>query len=36
MRDLEETAVSIAAEIVALRHGGTGTRLSHSDGPIHH
>ncbi|GAA2603587.1 XdhC family protein [Paractinoplanes durhamensis] len=34
-RTPEETAVSIAAEIVALRHGGSGTRLSATDGPIH-
>jgi xanthine dehydrogenase accessory factor len=34
-RTPEETAVSIAAEIVALRRGGTGTRLSTLDGPIH-
>jgi xanthine dehydrogenase accessory factor len=31
----EETAVSIAAEIVALRRGGTGGRLSTGDGPVH-
>jgi xanthine dehydrogenase accessory factor len=35
-RTPEETAVSIAAEIVAARWGGTGTRLSSLDGPIHH
>ena len=34
-RTPEETAVSIAAEIVALRWGGTGTRLTHTPGPIH-
>ncbi|WP_436527428.1 XdhC family protein [Actinoplanes sp. HUAS TT8] len=34
-RSPEETAVSIAAEIVALRHGGSGVRLSASDGPVH-
>ncbi|GIF17895.1 xanthine dehydrogenase accessory factor [Actinoplanes tereljensis] len=34
-RTPEETAVSIAAEIVALRHGGSGLRLSETDGPIH-
>ncbi|GIM96687.1 XdhC family protein [Paractinoplanes toevensis] len=34
-RTPEETAVSIAAEIVALRHGGSGSRLSETDGPIH-
>jgi xanthine dehydrogenase accessory factor len=27
--------VSIAAEIVALRWGGTGRRLGDTDGPIH-
>lgn len=35
-RTPEETAVSIAAEIIALQWGGAGTRLSHRDGPIHH
>ncbi|GAB2898432.1 XdhC family protein [Streptomyces deserti] len=30
-----ETAVSIAAEIVADRHGGRGVRLSDRDGPVH-
>ncbi len=30
-----ETAISVAAEIVACRRGGTGRRLTHSDGPIH-
>ncbi|GAB3449269.1 XdhC family protein [Phycicoccus ginsengisoli] len=35
-RTPEETAVSIAAEIVALRWGGHGERLAHRDGPIHH
>jgi len=34
-RTPEETAVSIAAEIVALRHGGSGHRLSVTAGPIH-
>ncbi|HEY0001576.1 MAG TPA: XdhC family protein [Actinoplanes sp.] len=34
-RTPEETAVSIAAEIVALRWGGTGARLSGTDGRIH-
>jgi xanthine dehydrogenase accessory factor len=34
-RTPEETAVSIAAEIVALRWGGTGQRLAGTDGPIH-
>ncbi|WP_433385494.1 XdhC family protein [Actinoplanes sp. CA-142083] len=31
----EETAVSIAAELILLRNGGTGRRLSSLDGPIH-
>ena len=31
----EETAVSIAAEIVALRHGGSGMALTGGAGPIH-
>lgn len=35
-RTPEETAVSIAAEIVALRWGGTGATLSDVAGPIHH
>jgi xanthine dehydrogenase accessory factor len=35
-RTPEETAVSIAAEIIALRWKGTGTRLSTQPGPIHH
>jgi xanthine dehydrogenase accessory factor len=34
-RTPEETAVSIAAEIIALRWGGTGTQLRRIDGPIH-
>jgi xanthine dehydrogenase accessory factor len=34
-RTPEETAVSIAAEIVALRWGGTGARLSETAGRIH-
>jgi xanthine dehydrogenase accessory factor len=34
-RTPEETAVSIAAEIIALRCGGDGARLSDGDGPIH-
>ncbi|GGW98115.1 XdhC family protein [Streptomyces lomondensis] len=34
-RTPEETAVSIAAEIIAARHGGTGTPLTGSDTPIH-
>jgi xanthine dehydrogenase accessory factor len=35
-RTPEETAVSIAAEIIAARWGGTGERLSIRDGRIHH
>jgi xanthine dehydrogenase accessory factor len=35
-RTPEETALSIAAEIVATRRGGTGTPLTGSRGPIHH
>lgn len=31
----EETAVSIAAEIIAMTAGGSGSRLSSHDGPIH-
>ncbi|MFE5867659.1 XdhC family protein [Streptomyces roseifaciens] len=34
-RTPEETALSIAAEIVALRHGGTGTPLTGVRTPIH-
>ncbi|MCA0145694.1 XdhC/CoxI family protein [Blastococcus sp. LR1] len=34
-RTPEETAVSIAAEIIAGRWGGTGERLAATDGPIH-
>src|SRR6188472_2708746 len=34
-RTPEETAVSIAAEIIAGRWGGTGERLAGTDGPIH-
>jgi xanthine dehydrogenase accessory factor len=34
-RTPEETALSIAAEIVAHRGGAAGTPLSRSDGPIH-
>ncbi|MFF9405428.1 XdhC family protein [Streptomyces anandii] len=34
-RTPEETALSIAAEIVAARHGGTGVPLTGSDMPIH-
>jgi xanthine dehydrogenase accessory factor len=35
-RTPEETAISIAAEIVALQWGGTGDRLIERDGRIHH
>jgi xanthine dehydrogenase accessory factor len=35
-RTPEETAVSIAAELIALRWGGSGARLSATNGPIHH
>ena len=35
-RTPEETAVSIAAEIVAHRWGGSGARLTETTGPIHH
>ncbi|MEJ7630851.1 MAG: XdhC family protein [Nocardioidaceae bacterium] len=35
-RTPEETAVSIAAEIIALRWGGKGDRLAGISGPIHH
>ncbi len=35
-RTPEETAVSIAAEIVAARWGGQGERLTRTEGPIHH
>jgi len=35
-RTPEETAVSIAAEIVARRWDGAGRPLSHTDGAIHH
>ncbi len=35
-RTPEETAVSIAAEIIALRWGGTGDRLGGREGRIHH
>ena len=30
------TAVSIAAEIIALQWGGRGDRLTDRDGPVHH
>lgn len=35
-RTPEETAISIAAEIIALRWDGTGERLAAKDGRIHH
>ncbi|HET8718631.1 MAG TPA: XdhC/CoxI family protein [Nocardioidaceae bacterium] len=35
-RTPEETAVSIAAEIIAIRWGGDGKRLADLAGPIHH
>ncbi|MFI7243527.1 XdhC family protein [Streptomyces qinglanensis] len=35
-RTPEETALSIAAEIVAARHGGTGVPLDGAHTPIHH
>jgi xanthine dehydrogenase accessory factor len=35
-RTPEETAISVAAEIIQLRWGGGGTRLSDLSGPIHH
>jgi len=35
-RTPEETAVSIAAEIIGLRQGGSGQRLGAVSGPIHH
>jgi xanthine dehydrogenase accessory factor len=31
----EETAVSILAEVIALRRGGSGRRLGRIAGPIH-
>ncbi|MFL6162499.1 MAG: XdhC family protein [Jatrophihabitantaceae bacterium] len=34
-RTPEETAVSVAAEIIGARWGGTGTPLRDADGPIH-
>jgi xanthine dehydrogenase accessory factor len=34
-RTPEETAISIAAEIIQTRSNGTGLRLSRTDGPIH-
>jgi xanthine dehydrogenase accessory factor len=35
-RTPEETAVSIAAEIISARWGGSGTQLRATAGPIHH
>ena len=35
-RTPEETAMSIAAEIIAARWGGTGAQLRQTAGPIHH
>ncbi|MGA9346646.1 MAG: XdhC/CoxI family protein [Nocardioidaceae bacterium] len=35
-RTPEETAISIAAEIIALQWGGRGERLMEVQGPIHH
>ncbi|MFI0977712.1 XdhC family protein [Streptomyces sp. NPDC021093] len=35
-RTPEETALSIAAEIVAVRHGGSGAPLAGAHTPIHH
>jgi xanthine dehydrogenase accessory factor len=35
-RTPEETAISIAAEIIALRWGGGGERLTELSGRIHH
>lgn len=35
-RTPEETAVSIAAEIIAVRYGGSGSRLRGTSEPIHH
>jgi xanthine dehydrogenase accessory factor len=34
-RTPQETAVSIAAEILLERHGGSGARLTDTIGPIH-
>jgi xanthine dehydrogenase accessory factor len=34
-RTPEETAVSVAAEIIAARWGGSGAQLRHVSGPIH-
>jgi xanthine dehydrogenase accessory factor len=35
-RTPEETAVSIAAEMIAARWGGTGARLRDVAAPVHH
>jgi xanthine dehydrogenase accessory factor len=35
-RTPEETAVSIAAELISVRWGGSGSQLRAVDGPIHH
>ena len=35
-RTPEETAVSIAAELIQLRWGGTGRPLTSTEGRIHH
>jgi xanthine dehydrogenase accessory factor len=35
-RTCEETAISIAAEIIATRWGGSGHRLAEGAGRIHH
>ena len=35
-RTPEETAISMAAEIIALRWGGSGERLARTTGPVHH
>jgi xanthine dehydrogenase accessory factor len=35
-RTPEETAISVAAEIIALRWGGSGSQLRQTAGPIHH
>ena len=35
-RTPQETAVSVAAELVSLRQGGSGRPLRETDGPIHH
>jgi xanthine dehydrogenase accessory factor len=35
-RTPQETAVSVAAEIIASRWGGSGSELRRVDGPIHH